>query len=339
MNTQTIPDPAQDSISSAAVSPQRHRRGTRAKIVLKSQLILLAHDATVDDAIAAIITNTRDHWAVNEAAARQGRDVEGAASWRAQGTGRRSALSLFKTFIPETQRKWLNGEARWLHNELGAVRDLDVFAAKFLPTATLDVPHPQNMRTIKKALRAARHLAQDRASTALESMRSRRFMRRLETWLARRGWRVAMENEVKNARTSLVRDSALRALNKRLIEILAHGKRLDTLSVEQLHEIRISVKKIRYGTEFFQTVLPKRRATKLASILKDLQDSLGHLNALVVAEQIVGQLAAAVKNTKASSSIAAAGMMVIAYHRRAANDAAHSIISRWRELRKFGLIE
>ena len=170
-------------------------------------------------------------------------------------------------------------------------------------------------------------------------MRSRRFLRRLETWLAGRGWRVAMENEVKNARTSLVRDSALRALNKRLIKILAHGKRLDTLSVEQLHEIRISVKKIRYETEFFQTVLPKRRATKLASILKDLQDSLGHLNDLVVAEQIVGQLAAAVKNTKASSSIAAAGMMVIAYHRRAANDAAHSIISRWRELRKFGLIE
>ena len=114
---------------------------------------------------------------------------------------------------------------------------------------------------------------------------------------------------------------------------------MDTLLVEQLHEIRISVKKIRYGTEFFQTVLPKRCATKLASILKDLQDSLGYLNDLVVAEQILGQLAAAVKNTKASSSIAAAGMMVIAYHRRAANDAVHGIISRWRELRKFGLIE
>ena len=339
MNTQTIPDPAQDSISSAAVSPQRHRRGTRAKIVLKSQLILLAHDATVDDAIAAIITNTRDHWAVNEAAARQGRDVEGVHQVRVSLRRIRSALSLFKTFIPETQRQWLNGEARWLHNELGAVRDLDVFAAKFLPTATLDVPHPQNMRTIKKALRAARHLAQDRASTALESMRSRRFMRRLETWLAGRGWRVAMENEVKNARTSLVRDSALRALNKRLIKILAHGKRLDTLSVEQLHEIRISVKKIRYGTEFFQTVLPKRCATKLASILKDLQDSLGYLNDLVVAEQLLGQLAAAVKNTKASSSIAAAEMMGTAYHRRAVNDAVHGIIPRWRELRKFRLIE
>ena len=148
-----------------------------------------------------------------------------------------------------------------------------------------------------------------------------------------------MENEVKNARTSLARVYALRALNKHLIKILAHGKRVDTLLVEQLHEIRISVKKIRYGTEFFQTVLPKRCATKLASILKDLQDSLGYLNDLVVAEQILGQLAAAVKNTKASSSIAAAEMMGTAYHRRAVNDAVHCIIPRWRELRKFGLIE
>ena len=112
MSTQTIPDPAQDGMSSAAVSPQRHRRGTRAKTVLKSQLILPAHDASVDDAIAAIITNTRDHWAVNEAAARQGRDINGVHQVRVSLRRIRSALSLFKTFIPETQRQWLNGEAR-----------------------------------------------------------------------------------------------------------------------------------------------------------------------------------------------------------------------------------
>ena len=79
---------------------------------MKSQLILLAHDATVDDAIAAIITNTRDHWAVNEAAARQGRDVNGVHQVRVSLRRIRSALSLFKTFIPENQRQWLNVEAR-----------------------------------------------------------------------------------------------------------------------------------------------------------------------------------------------------------------------------------
>jgi triphosphatase len=338
MTADLNPAPPQDGSLTPAVAPRRARRAVHGKVQLKAKPIVLTHDETLDEAMAAIIANACAHWAANDAAARAGRDIEGVHQVRVALRRMRSALSLFKAYIPDTQRDWLNGEARWLLDELGSVRDLDVFAAELLPALTHDTAQPERMPLLTTALRAARRLAQDKARMALESARAQRVLRRLETWLPGHGWRIMAEDDVKDARSVLARDFALRALNKRLIKVLARGKRIDTLPISELHEIRIAVKKIRYGVEFFHTVLPKRRAEKLAVALKELQDSLGHLNDLDVAEQIVGQLTAATKNTTAADGISKSGAAVVAYHRQAADDAVHGIAPRWRNVRKCGLL-
>jgi triphosphatase len=338
MTTRTMPTIAQDGLSQVPQSPRPKRQGLRGQVVLKIKSITLNHDATLDDAIAAIIASVRDHWVANDTAARQGRDIEGVHQVRVSLRRFRSAMTVFKAFIPSTQREWLNGEARWLLSELGPVRDLDVFTTELLPAVMREAAQPQDARMLTRALRAAKLLAQGKACAALESARAQLFLRRLETWLMGHGWRIATPDAVKDTRTILARDFALRALNKRLIKILAHGKGIDKLPIAELHEIRIAVKKIRYGAEFFQAILPKRRAAKLATLLKELQDSLGHLNDLDVAEQIVSQLTATAKNTKAASAIAAAGVMVVTHHRQAADDAVHGIAPRWRKLRTFGVI-
>ena len=55
-----------------AILVGRLRPRARGQAFLKTKLITLPPDATVDDAIAAVITAARDHWVANEAAARQG---------------------------------------------------------------------------------------------------------------------------------------------------------------------------------------------------------------------------------------------------------------------------
>jgi len=307
------------------------RRGKRlASVYLRPREITLAPEAGVNEAISAVITGARDHWLVNEAAAREGHDIEGVHQVRVGLRRMRSALALFKKFIPEAQRVWLNGEARWLLNELGPARDLDVFAVELLPAVKTS-----NAEHLTRALTTARRLAQHSARTALASPRARRFLARLETWLGGYGWRTG---EAKDARAVLARSFALRALNKRLVKILARGKTIDALPIAELHELRIAVKKVRYGVEFFQSILPKRRAAKLSATLKDLQDSLGRLNDLDVAEQIVNQLTAAAKQTTAAHAIAAAGASIVAHHRQAAEDAVTGIAPRWRKVRSAGLL-
>jgi CHAD domain-containing protein len=307
------------------------RRGKRlASVYLKPREITLSADASVDAAIAGVLAGARDHWLVNEAAAREGRDIEGVHQVRVGLRRLRSGLALFKKFLPDSQRDLLNEEARWLLGELGQARDLDVFAVELMPAAGASERGP-----LSRAVSAARRLAHARARTALSSARAKRFQARLETWLDGSGWRTG---EAKDARAVPVREFAVRALNKRLVKILAHGKTIDRLPIAELHELRIAVKKVRYGVEFFHAVLPKRRAIKLAAALKDLQDSLGRLNDLDVAEQIVGQFTDAAKSTKAGHAIAAAGAAVVAHHRQAAEDAVTGIAPRWRKVRSVGLL-
>jgi triphosphatase len=82
----------------------------------------------------------------------------------------------------------------------------------------------------------------------------------------------------------------LRRLRKR---IRNQGAELDTLSVGQLHKLRIRIKRLRYATEFFAATFPgdkaaKRREKSLAA-LKDLQDALGSLNDLATRRTLIAE--------------------------------------------------
>lgn len=318
-------------------SAARKRLGPRPEVVLKPEPVALTDTASAHDAISAVLGAARRHWTVNLAAACDGRDIEGVHQVRVGFRRFRSALALFKKFLPESQRQWLNDEAHWILNELGSVRDLDVFTHELMQPLKPDQAD-RDFHALLRAAHGARRLAQERASVALQSKRYARFMQRLDAWLSGKGWLLADDGRTKDPKSVAAPLFAVRALNKRLIKILAYGKRVDQLPVADLHALRIDVKKARYGVEFFHAVLPKRRAQKLAGALKDMQDSLGRLNDLAVAEEIVSQLKAAATQTRHGSRVAQTGDAVVAYHRRSADDAVHGVAPRWRALRKCGLL-
>jgi CHAD domain-containing protein len=195
----------------------------------------------------------------------------------------------------------------------------------------------QGVRALRRTAKTARVVAQDRARAALESNRYARFMRRLETWLAGEGWRAAREAETKDGSDASARTFAERALNKRLVKLLARGKRIDQLPIDDLHAMRIAVKKARYGIDALSAVLNKRRAGKLAATLKTLQDDLGHLNDLAMAEEMIPRLAEAVP-AEERATILRGGGEVVAHYRRIAEQSFPSLNRRWRAFRKVDLL-
>ncbi|MGH6899473.1 MAG: inorganic triphosphatase, partial [Geminicoccaceae bacterium] len=65
----------------------------------KAEALRFATDATVDDAIGAILRNCVEQWCANEAAAHDGSDPEGVHQMRVAIRRLRSALSLFKPLL------------------------------------------------------------------------------------------------------------------------------------------------------------------------------------------------------------------------------------------------
>ncbi|MGE4064099.1 MAG: CHAD domain-containing protein [Rhodospirillaceae bacterium] len=278
----------------------------RAPRWIKAAPVSLKAKSNVDDAISIVIKNCRDHWQINLPAAVDGRNVEGVHQVRVGLRRFRSALSLFRKFIPDSQREWLNQEAKWLASQLGLVRDLDVFIANIdrRPAGEADYAV---LTAAAQNLQATSRIA---AVQALRGTRMRRFAARLETWLEGRGWYA--DGAAHPDLATFARD----VLNKRLRKIRDVAARADKLSVPERHELRISVKKLRYGLEFLASVLPEKRAQRTNALLKRLQDSLGHLNDLDVAARTIALVAASASPAD-RRRIKRAGNALKASHRKA----------------------
>jgi triphosphatase len=299
----------------------------------RAAAVALPEDALLDGTVATIIGACRDHWQANAAAAIDGRDPEGVHQVRVALRRLRSALGLFKDHVPAAQRTALAEEAKWLLSQMGPVRDLDVFinvlAAEFTPRVADDEGFAQLIRTA----RVQRDAAQAAAAAALSGVRAQRFASRLDMWLQGRGWRSEKTAEPAH-------HFARRVLNRRLRKIKAAAEGIARLPIEERHELRLAVKKARYGIEFFQTLLPAKRVARWTTALKHVQDSLGHMNDLDVAERTIVRLVGAQLAGNAATAdhkTAAAGRCVRRQHKKAAAAAEPEIRKQCRRLARIAL--
>ena len=309
-----------------AVNPSS--KATKLPAWSRAAPVALEDQAPIDDTIAAVVRACRDHWQKNVAAAIDGRDPEGVHQVRVGLRRLRSALGLFKRHIHAAQRASLAQEAKWLLSELGQVRDLDVFINVLAADFTPRVAEGEGFAQLIRSARLQRDAAQLSAVRALSSVRADRFAARLNTWLQGRGWRSdeAGEDAAHFAR---------HAINRRLRKIRGAAEGIAKLPVPERHELRIAVKKARYGIEFFHDLLPAKRAARWAGALKHVQDSLGHMNDLDVAERTIEKLVG--PEATADRSLMTAGRRVQRQHKKAARDAEPDIRKQCRRLMRIAL--
>jgi CHAD domain-containing protein len=76
-----------------------------------------------------------------------------------------------------------------------------------------------------------------------------------------------------------------RRLNKWLARIVQQGSRFQELAIEDQHDLRKKVKRLRYGLNFSEALLSRSTLERVLAALTQAQDTLGELNDLYVAEQ------------------------------------------------------
>jgi inorganic triphosphatase YgiF len=237
-------------------------------------------EMTVGEALGEILHNCLAQWLANIAAAGDGRDIEGVHQLRIAVRRSRSALSLFTAAIGRDQRLAWNDRLKAVIAATGDARQLDVFLAETVPAVAdgLAAEDEAALEALSRRTEAARALAYEEVRAFLDGRDHADLVLDFASWMALDGWHEAASAE---ARAWLVRpvvELARRLLEKRHRRVRKLGRHFARLSDAERHEVRLALKKLRYGVEFLGGLFPGKAAKRYAKAASALQDVLGRLN-------------------------------------------------------------
>jgi CHAD domain-containing protein len=110
--------------------------------------------------------------------------------------------------------------------------------------------------------------------------------------------------------------------------VLKRGRRLAGQSPEELHRLRIAIKKLRYAVEFFNDLFQVKPMTVQRIRLEKLQDILGFINDAESLEPLFAKA----KSVSRQWPVAAADAVVL-WHQQRAGRQRKRLASAWRLFR------
>jgi triphosphatase len=287
--------------------------------------------ATVKQAMQAILRNCLQQWCANEVAALDGSDPEGVHQMRVAIRRLRSAFSVFGRLFDPDQRARLSGEAKTIVSSLGPARDWDVFLSELLAPVSAARPDDAGLAQLTEAAQAERARGYAEARAAIQAPSYTRYMLQLGRWIEACGWRAQASERGADWLDRPIVEFAAHLLGKRQRKALKLGRQFEQLSAEERHKVRIALKKLRYATEFFQTLYPKKESKPYLAALKDLQDRLGHLNDVAVAERLIGTLLGEADGSADGRDIRWGGGLVLGWHARGVAEIEPATVRAWQE--------
>ncbi|WP_319407959.1 CHAD domain-containing protein [uncultured Desulfosarcina sp.] len=237
------------------------------------------------EAIRCILKNLTSVMHLNIPGVREDIDSEFLHDFRVSVRRARSLLSQMKGVLDAETTARLQQRLKGIGAVTGNVRDLDVYLLK--ESAYIDRVPPvlqpgiiQLFRMLQRKRRQAKDrmvktMSRDSFSTALAD---------LDTFV-QAGSRTGTEGPEGDRP---IGELAKAAIYKRYRRIIKQGSRIsEDTPDEELHEIRIDCKKLRYLLEFFSSLFPEEAMAALIKQLKQLQDNLGDFNDLSVQQDFL----------------------------------------------------
>lgn len=256
--------------------------------------------ASVGEALAAVLVNCLGHWLENVAVAEDGRDSAGLHQLRIAVRRTRSALSLFADAIGGEQQEAWNERLRAVLALTSRARELDVFLDETLVAlegVDLEGAMTGIDATAAAAVRARALAARADAYAALRGYLGSRehadLVLDLADWLAFEGWRdgaSAAGCELLDGPLMALAGPLLRQRHKRVRKLGRDFARLDD---DARHEVRLALKKLRYGVDFLGGLFPAKAAKRYAKAAAALQDALGRLNDRAECQKLLLELRSA----------------------------------------------
>jgi triphosphatase len=317
-----------------------HRLATGAvAAAVRAPAVRLEAGQPVEEALARILRGCIAHALVNEAAAVDGRDIEGVHQLRIALRRLRSALSLFRSAVPDADRLRWQGELRWALASLGHCRDLDVLLAELLPPLMALRPGDRALAVLADVAQGQRERARQLVRESIASRRWGDLGLDLACWTEGAGWRILAPPEMRELQRRPVEELAAVDLERGLDRVLKRGRGFRHLDANGRHALRIALKKLRYGIEFFADLFEAKPVRRWQRATRKLQDRLGQMNDIVIAGHHVDSiLAAMAADDPRRIEAARGGGALVGWHAHlgaALEEGAHELWQRLRDLEPF----
>ena len=263
------------------VSKGNRRSAPPLSIAVEASELKLSHHFLVCKALQEIVCNCLQQIHANETAVAQGNGMESLHQMRVGLRRLCSAFKLFEAWISPPPD--LHLALKELLMQLGAGRDWEVLHDSTLAALAKTAPAFAGLDQLLLAVQDKCVALKSTTATVVGSQECRQLLSNIAHWNQSCGADLA-----KSAPS--IDKVADRILWHRQKILLKRGHKLHTLTPQARHRLRIAAKKMRYATEFFQSLYAPRRIKPFLRKLKALQEELGYLNDLAVAGQLLQQL-------------------------------------------------
>jgi triphosphatase len=258
--------------------------------------------SSLDEAFAAILRACLHHLLQSLPAAEDGRDPEGIHQLRVALRRLRSALDLMRSVVSLNKLDLMRSEAKWLAQNLSPARDWDVFQQETLRVVAQGCPAIAGFDALEEAVEQRRAASYDKVRLALADRRASYFLIGLGGWIEARGWRSDVAPEHLGQLAEPAMNFARRILSAQHAKVLKRGRRFKSLTTEELHQVRLAAKKLRYVADFLLPLYGQRKSAKRFSKgLAYLQQELGLYNDMATTASLLADI-----GTESSSSGTAA---------------------------------
>jgi CHAD domain-containing protein/transposase len=214
---------------------------------------------------------------LHEPGTRLGEDIEELHDMRVATRRMRAAFEVFGEYFEGKQIKSIRKGLRNTGRALGAVRDMDVIFEKadhYLES--LDEGQRSGITPLLDLWSAGHVSAREKMLVYLDSPAYQNFVFDMNEFVNSPGL-GAVPFQMNNPQPHRVREVAPIMIYTRLGAVRAFEQVLGNATFEQLHELRIRFKYLRYTVEFFREVLGGE-AKMVIEHIKSVQDHLGDLN-------------------------------------------------------------
>ncbi|MFC7297148.1 CHAD domain-containing protein [Herminiimonas aquatilis] len=255
-------------------------------IAVSAKHLILSKGMTIHQAFEAIAENCLQQIQANAACLEQSNSLESLHQMRIGLRRLRSALELFQEMIaiPDELRQELD----WLSEAISAARDWDVLATKTLESIKIDEVEGYfdvKIAALEKA--AALHQV---AAKAIDSDRYTHLILSLTRWLQSNDGRELLPRLKTKDRKKSLKIFSRNMLEHDRRRLRKRGRQLKNADARARHRLRIAAKKMRYDTEFFQSLYAPKASKEYVAALSVLQDSLGYLNDIAVGDELLMEI-------------------------------------------------
>jgi triphosphatase len=287
----------------------------------KGGAVVLRRTTSGAEALRAIVNAQLGHLLANQPAALSG-DAEAVHQMRVAIRRLRAALTLFEPLLQPNTASCFQAALRRVGQVFGEARDWDVFVLQVLPDALSDVGAEHWCDLLRDPATARREAAHVHFAEEVLAPPFTALVLGLAAWIAD---------------ADRLGDAALRrpieALYPRLLDRLAgkvgrRGRRIRHRSDSERHALRKSLKKLRYGIDYLETVLPRKAAKSYLRKCKKVQGILGDINDAVTAVALADHLGDGGRPDLVPAIGAFSEQM-----RRRRDHGLHRLVKRWKAFR------